>query len=54
MEVIKYLAIKNNLIQYDFIGYVDKDIETYLIAKTSFDEIEFNIENKNNSSAIIG
>ena len=51
-EIIKYLAIKNGLIKYDSLGYVDKDIEKYLIAATAFDNIEFNLITSNNDSLI--
>ena len=39
-EIIKYLAIKYDLIRYDSLGYIDKDIENYLIAKTDFDNVK--------------
>ena len=31
IEFIKYLDIKHDLIKYDSLGYVDKDIENYLL-----------------------
>lgn len=37
LELIKYIAIKNDLIRYDSLGYIDKDIENYFIANTDFD-----------------
>lgn len=40
-ELIKYLSLKYNLIKYDSLGYVDKDVEKYLIANTNFDIIQF-------------
>lgn len=52
LEIIKYLAIKNDLIKYDFTGYVDKDIEQYLISKTNFDTIEFNISRNTDDSVL--
>lgn len=44
VEVIKYIALKFDLIRYDSLGYIDKDIENYLIANTEFDLIKFNIK----------
>ena len=41
VEIIKYIAISHSLIKYDFLGYVDKDIEKYLIANPDFDNIQF-------------
>lgn len=56
VEIIKYLAMKHNvnhdLIKYDFLGYVDKDIETYFIANTDFDNIEFNTAKEKDDSVI--
>lgn len=52
IELIKYLAIKHDLIKYDSLGYVDKDIENYLIGNTAFDTIEFNIIKNEGDSAV--
>lgn len=51
-ELIKYLAIKHDLIKYDSLGYVDKDIENYLVGNTAFDTIEFNIIKNEGDSAV--
>lgn len=51
-ELIKYLAIKHDLIKYDSLGYVDKDIENYLVGNTAFDTIEFNIIKNEGASAV--
>lgn len=52
LELIKYLALKNKLIKYDSLCYIDKDIETYLVANTNFDNIEFNVAKGSDDSAI--
>lgn len=46
LTFIKYLSIKHDLIKYDSLGYIDKDVEAYLIANTNFDVLQFDFELK--------
>jgi len=52
-EIIEYVAIKNDLIRYDSLGYADKDVENYLIANYDFDTVEFNISRNGDGSISI-